>query len=405
MPPQPTNARPHPRRSDLPGIPAYPHQTRGLRVLHIISELGFGGAEMTVYSLATALAARGHTVHVAGLFDLPALERDIGHELADQAVTVHRLGMRNKLDLPRLLRLVALIRRTRPDVVHTHLWHADVAGRLCCQLAGRGRPALVSTVQTAEGRPMGWRFAINRLTGVLEDASVFVSPSVMGFCARHGGLRAGRCLVIPNGIDLRHFAELPDRREVRARWAVPADALVVGTVARLEPYKAVADLVRAFAALAGRWPRAMLVIAGSGPEEASLRGQVQALGLADRVRLVGFQRDVRPVLAALDVFVLPSRWEGLPLAALEAMAAGLPVVVTNVAGSRDLIRHERTGLVVPAGDVGALAVAIERCWTDGEFAKRLGRLARQAAGAYSIDNMVTRYERLYWEVLGAGGRR
>jgi len=404
MPPQPPNAKPHPRGADPAQPPPNPHQTRGLRVLHIISELGFGGAETTVYNLATALSARGHAVHVAGLFDPPGLDRDIGHELAHHAVTVHRLRMRNKLDLPRLLRLVPLIRRTRPDIIHTHLWHADVAGRLGCQLAGRRRPVLVSTVQTAEGRPMGWRFAINRLTGRLEDATAFVSPSVMGFCARHGGLRAGRCLVIPNGIDLRRFGELPDRREFRARWAVPTEALVVGTVARLERYKAVADLVRAFAVLAGRWDGAMLVIAGSGPEEGSLRTQIRAVGLAGRVRLVGFQRDVRPVLAALDVFVLPSRWEGLPLAALEAMAAGLPVVVTDVPGSRDLIRHERTGLVVPAGDVGALAGAVERCWSGGDFGKRLGRLARQAAAAYSIDQMVARYEQLYWEVLRAAGR-
>jgi glycosyltransferase involved in cell wall biosynthesis len=365
----------------------------------VISELGFGGAETVVHDLAVGMAARGHDVRVAALFDVPGLDDDFGDRLARKSIPVHRLGMRHKADMARLFGLGRMIRRERPDVVHAHLWHADVAARTGAILAWPCRATLVSTVHTAERRPVGWRFAFDRLTGSLEQAKVFVSPSVLQLYARRTGVPSAKCSVIPNGIDLSAFAQLPDRAASRKLLGLRTDGPVVGSVARLDPYKGLSTLLSAVRTLIDRWPDASVVIAGIGPEEATLRAKSDSLGLADRVHFVGFQRDVRPVLAAMDTFALPSDWEGLPLATLEAMAAGLPVVVSDVPGNRDLVQDGYNGLLVARGSVTALADAIEQCWKAPALARQLAQQARVTAASFSIAEMLNRYERLYSDLL------
>jgi glycosyltransferase involved in cell wall biosynthesis len=303
--------------------------------------------------------------------------------------------MRSKTDLPRLSVLAGLLRRSSPQVLHTHLWHADLAAKALLPTVWRRRPVLLSTIHIADRRPVHWRFAIDRLTQPWIDQVAFVSRSVMHFYRRRVGLPPRKCVVVPNGIDLAAYQALPDRRQARARWISASSKPVVGTIARLDPQKGLPVLLHAFSILTRRWPRAALLIAGTGPDRKALEALAIDLGIADRLHLLGFQQDVRPVLAALDVFVLPSRWEGFGLATLEAMAAGLPVVVTDVPGSRDLVQHEQTGLVVPPNDSDALARAMARCLTSTDLRAQLGRQARVAAGAFTVQRMVDRYEQLY----------
>ncbi|MFQ6049168.1 MAG: glycosyltransferase [Phycisphaerae bacterium] len=377
-----------------------------LRVLQIITELAPAGAESIVRTLAAGLAARGLHVRLVGLFDPPWPGPDIGHQLVRVGLDVTRLAMRHKLDLLRLIRLVRLVRQWQPHIIHAHLWHADMASRLARLLAWPHRPIILSTIHIAEHRRLPWRFALERLTQSLCDAVACVSPSVMHFHRRRiGGRRSRRC-VIPNGIDLSRFARLPPRIQARKTYCIPATCKAVGTVARLDVQKNIALLLEAFARLAGRFPDAVLLIAGRGPQEPILRARAHSLGIADRTHFVGFQPDPLPLLASLDVFVLPSRWEGFGLATLEAMAAAVPVIVTDVIGSRDLVQPGRTGLLVPPDDAPALASAIQQLWTNPQQAAALAKAARRAARRYDQQTMVRRYLQLYHELVsGPASRR
>ncbi|HUW84700.1 MAG TPA: glycosyltransferase [Phycisphaerae bacterium] len=393
MPPNATNADPVTR----PALPQLAHArpAAGLRIVQLITEMAPAGAEKVVHDLAIGLSAKGHQVHVATLLDAPGAPATLTDDLARHGVSITRLRMRSKGDLPRLSALASLLRRSSPHVLHTHLWHADLAAKALLPAVWRRRPMLLSTIHIPDRRPVHWRFAIDRLTQLWVDQIAFVSPSVMHFYRRRVGLAAHKCVVVPNGIDLAAYQALPDRLHARAQWISTSAEPVIGTIARLDPQKGLPALLHAFSILARRWKRAALLIAGTGPERQALEDLAVKLGVADRLHMLGFQQDVRPVLAALDVFVLPSRWEGFGLATLEAMAAGLPVVVTDVPGSRDLVQHEQTGLVVPPNDSDALARAIARCLSHTDLRVQLGQRARIAAGAFTVQKMVDRYEQLY----------
>ena len=372
--------------------------TKPIRILQLITDLEQAGAERVVCQLAEGLAGRGHHVHVAALWRSAQEPGDLAAGLAEAGVPVSRLDVQSKWDLPKLWQLVGLVRRERFDIVHTHLWHADLAGRAVRAILGR--PPVIGTIHTAERRPMPWRFLADRLTRRLCARVVCVSASVRDHHASLARLPAEGYEIIANAVDLAWLADRPGRKEARAGLDLPSDVPVVGTVARLEPEKNLPLLVRAFERLRGTFPEAQLLLAGTGREEASLRAQIAERGLEASVRMLGFQRDVRPVLAAIDAFVLPSRWEGFGLATAEAMACGLPAVVTDVPGSRDLIRHGRTGWVVADDDDEGMAGALVEALGDAvESSRRGSAAAADAKARFDSKKMLDHYETVYERVL------
>jgi len=226
-----------------------------------------------------------------------------------------------------------------------------------------GRLAQVPIVINSE-RTMGmesrWRYGLNRMTCSLADRVVCVSPKVADFVVEQIGVPRDKIVVIPNGVDLTDFCHLPEKHAARTALGLPADRLVLGTVSRLQPVKRLDMLLRALVWLG----RAHTVIVGYGPEEHRLKMLAEQLGLQERVHFVGHQRDVRPWLAAMDVFVLSSDWEGMPNAVLEAMACGLPVVATSVGGTPDVVVDGGTGLLVPRRDPLSLAEALRALAAD-----------------------------------------
>ncbi|MGH7539604.1 MAG: glycosyltransferase family 4 protein, partial [Gemmatimonadota bacterium] len=205
--------------------------------------------------------------------------------------------------------------------------------------------------------------------------------------------------VIPNGVDLARFASAR-----AAELGLPAGAVVVGYVGRLAREKGIATLGRAWRQVERERPLAHLVVVGSGGEASTLRG---ALGDAGRVRWLGFRDDVPSVMAALDVVVLPSLTEAFGLVAVEAMAAGIPVVATSVEGLAEVVQDGREGILVPPGEPEPLARAIARLAGDPEERRRLGEAGRHTARRYSIEAMAAAYERLLCERVardGGGGR-
>jgi glycosyltransferase involved in cell wall biosynthesis len=208
------------------------------------------------------------------------------------------------------------------------------------------------------------------------------------------GVPQGKVRVIPNGVEA-HAHRAPDRR------ALPRRVVVVANLRREKGHdvllRAAADVVRAF-------PDARVELVGGGPELPALRRLADELGLERVVSFLGHREDVTSRLDAADLFVLPSRSEAFPNAMLEAMAAGLPVVASDVGGVREVVRHAATGLIVPAGDAGALASAIRRLMADPPFAHGLGDAARtEVIARYSFDRMIDQFEALYLTELARGG--
>jgi len=369
-----------------------------MRVCHLITTLGVGGAERGLYELCRRLDPERFDVQVMALQ---------GGKVADwlraAGIPVTVLGVRGKWDVLKLPRLTGLLRRRRIDVLHTHLFHADLVGRPAARAAGV--PHVVHTVWTAEGRFRPWQFAHARLLAGACDRIVCVSDSVREHHARRSGL-AGRCYtVIPWGIDTETFRrDASSRRELRAQWGLAAGDVLAAYVGRLASYKGVDTLLAAMSHLGGRGSPVSVVIAGDGRGRRAVENFISHGEGGRSTRYLGHVDDVRGVLSAADLYVMPSRWEGWPLALGEAMSAGLPAVGTDVPGIRDLIVAGRTGLLVPPRDAVALAEAVERLAADKALRSRLGRAARKRmTERFSIDAAVAAHERLY-DQIAAGSQ-
>lgn len=366
-------------------------------VLHLITGLGQGGAEQVVYDIATRLDARRCRLAVCSILE-PAGERGVFAErLRDAGIEVITLGLGHKWQFRRAARLEGVLRERNPDILHCHLFHANVLGR---RLAARaGVRHVVATVHIAERRWRPWRFWIERWTDPLGDITVCVSRAALEFQSRKTGLPESRFTVIPNGVDTARFAEPGrSRDDVRAALGVPSGARVVGSVGRLDPQKGYRYLIPAFAELAAEADDLDLVIAGDGPERRRLEALAGRSGCAGRVHLLGRREDVPDLLHAFDVFAMPSIYEGFGLTAVEAMAAGVPVVASAVDSLPEILgageRGGRVGRLVPPRRPDKLAEAIGDVLArpPGEQVERARHRARQE---YDVAKMVERYAELY----------
>lgn len=310
-----------------------------MKVLHIITGLGIGGAEQQLRLLLRHLPTRSEVVTLTN-------PGPVARGIEADGIPVTHLGMAGNRDLGALPRLVRIIRAGRYDLVHTHLYRACVYGRIAARLAGVR--TVVATEHSLgdtqiEGRPLsaGTR-ALYRATERLGTATVAVSPSVARRLAEWG-VAPSRIHVVPNGIESARFGYTEDaRRLTRKLLGLPEDAFVVGGVGRLAPGKRFDRLVRAVAAV----PEARLLLVGEGEERERLLTAARAYGVADRVLLAGACEDPPPaggegpdlpsLLAAMDVFVSASPDEAFGLAAVEALAAGLPVLYVACPAIDDL---------------------------------------------------------------------
>lgn len=349
-----------------------------MRVLQVIQDLAPGGAEQVALSLVGHLQERGCDVAVAAApgpwsnrfpcpqFDLPILRR------------------RPYLVPIGAARLADAIRRFRPDVVHAHNPGMGVISALAT-LRGRRPPALVSVHGVPEDD-------YPKTASVLRRAALPVVGCGPGVTAALRDLGVDVTATIVNGIPAAPATDVAAVRDsLRVEHGIdPGERLVV-SVGRLVPQKHHDLTIRAFAAVED----ARLVIVGGGALEQELRSVVGRLGLDDRVVLTGARDDARQVLAAADVAVLASHWEGLPLVGLEAMAAGTPLVATAVRGVRELVVDGSDGILVPPDDATALGGAISEVLRDGELARRLAAGGRARAAEFTEDAMTSAFVELY----------
>jgi len=369
---------------------------RPYRILHLCDSLSVGGAERLILGLAGQIDRERFAISVCGLGELrgnllrPAFEA--------LAVPVTVVGSRRFYDPAAFVAVARLVRSQHVDLIHTHLTYADVVGRLVGRLTRR------PVVSTLHNEPYDYdrqrldRRLLQRLTArYAADRLVAVSEHLRGLYLKAWGLPAARVVTIMNAVPLDAFLAVPEPCAQR-----DGAELVITTIGRLNPQKAHGLLLEAFRLVLARYPQARLRLVGQGRLEQELRAQAAALGLEGRVRFEGVRSDVATVLAESDIFVLSSRWEGLPVTAVEAMAAARPVVLTDVGGCRDLVEHGVNGMLVPPGDPQALAEALSTLAGAAALRRRLGLAARALARRdLGMAAFATRHEALYAELLRA----
>lgn len=361
-----------------------------IKVLNLITELNIGGAEKALARFLAHLDRGRFMPMVACLY---GGDGPVAGEIHELDVPVIDLGMAAKWRWDALWRLYWLLRQERPTVLHAWMFHANVSGRVLGRLVGV--PVIISSERTM-GMEDRWRYWLNRLTSVLTDRVVCVSQQVADFIVQEVGISRHKTLVVPNGIDVRNFEHLPTKQQAREMLGLSFDRMLIGTVARLDRVKRLDVLLQAMRSLRD----VQTVIVGYGPERAQLEAMSEQSGLASRVRFAGQQDNVRTWLAAMDMFVLSSDWEGMPNAVLEAMAAGLPVVATAVGGIPEAVVDGVTGLLVPPRDPTSLAEAITNLLHDPDLRHQMGQAGRErVVTQFNIATTVRCTEALYQQLL------
>jgi glycosyltransferase involved in cell wall biosynthesis len=371
-------------------------------VMHVIPALPVGGAETLVFQMVRGLDRSRFAPAVAVLGDLGPM----GEEIRRAGIEVVALeGFVGPGRLPRLVpRLAGVFRARRIRIVHTHLYHGNYYGRLAALVART--PVVVASIHNVYDRVKLHRRWVNRLLGPRTDAILAGSESVRQDILRWDGVSPERVSVLPYGIDLTPYERLPDRASARAALGLPDGVRVIGTVGRLEIQKGHDLLLQSVARLDAEGAGVCLVLVGDGRERSGLERMASALGLGDVVRFLGTRRDLPAVLAALDLFALPSRWEGTPLALIAALASGLPVVATPVGGVPEILEDGVTGRLVPAEDVEALAHALRDLLGDLPAARALGARGKAYVKAHcSVEVMLRQLENLYLDLEARAGRR
>jgi len=370
-----------------------------ISIVHLITELGTGGAQVALFRLLAGLDRDRFVLNVACLYHGDGA---VAGQIRALGIPVTDLGMAGKARLDALWRLDRLLRRERPLVLHSWMFHANLAGRLVGR--GAGVPVVITSRRNVNIGG-GWRERCKRWTAGLDEGVIAVCEGARQAEIERTGVLPDKVVTVYNGVDLPFV--VPDPQAVarmRRAFGVPTQGLLVGTVGRLHPQKGFASLLAAVARVRERLPAIRLLLVGDGALRRDLVARAEALGLAEVVTFAGSRGDVPEILAALDLFVLPSLWEGLPNAVLEAMAAGLPVVATAAGGTPELVVDGETGLLVPPGDVTALAEAIERLLRDAGLRRKMGEAGRKRVeGHFTIEQTVAQTVALYETLLRQKG--
>jgi glycosyltransferase involved in cell wall biosynthesis len=367
-------------------------------VLQLITSLERGGAENHLLALLTHADRQAFDLETAVLSG----EGELVPVFRQAGIPVHLLRARSRFDPLALGRLVRLLRAGHFDILHSHLFRADIYAGLAVGRLGERRPLLVSTRHNDD------RFFLNPFVGLIhygvsarQDLIIAISDHIARFTVSRGVRHPERVRRVYHGLEPPLTQALErEGKHIRQELGIAADAFLVGNVGRLALQKGQRHLIAAMPSLLERVPRARAIIAGSGDLEEYLRELAQELGVADQVHVLGPRKDVPALMHAIDVFAMPSIWEGFGLVLLEAMAAGRPIVASRVATIPEVVVDGETGLLVPAGDPLALAEALAQLADEPEQATRFGEAGRERLRRqFSIEKMVGDTELLYRELL------
>jgi glycosyltransferase involved in cell wall biosynthesis len=392
---------------------------RPVRIARVITRLNIGGPSIQAVTLTERLSARGHdTLLIHG--SLGDGEGDMRYLLSPSARVEYLPALRRELapasDAAALAQVAAMLRDFKPHIVHTHMAKAGAVGRIAAAMYNRSAAAgaHARVVHTYHGHVLEGYFGavktavfvgIERLLARRTDRIVAISPAIRDELLRdHRIGRAEQYVVVPLGFDLSALAAIDDgaRQAARATLGLTPDARVVSTVGRLTAIKQHHLFLETARLIADRDPAALFLVIGDGELRADLEDSARQLGLAGRVRFLGWRRDLPVIYGATDVFLLTSRNEGTPVALIESLAAGVPGVSTDVGGVRDVLLpadSDPVGEVAPFGDAAALARSVTRLLADRERRRSMGERGRAVVlTRYGIDRLVDDIDALYREL-------
>ncbi len=396
------------------------HGSDPVKILRVIARLNMGGPALHVAYLTEGLRERGYdTVLVAGTL---ARGEDSMAFVADardvEIVQIDQLGREISplRDLVATVRLARLIRKERPQILHTHTAKAGTVGRVAAVLAGSRRPPII--VHTFHGHvlrgyfgPLRSRFfrQLERWLATKTTALIAVSPQVRDDLVALGVAPKERFVVIRLGIELdERVADTSanGRTDNRRYLGIPGDRFAVGWIGRMTAVKRTDDILVAFKRLRDSGVDAVLCLVGDGPDRPELERRAHELGVIRDTVFLGYQEDVAPFYSAFDALILPSSNEGTPVSAIEALAAGRPVVATRVGGVPDVVRDGEDGFLVDAGDTDELADRLEQLARDPALRERMGEQGRERVlPRYAVARLVQDVDELYRSLLSEAAVR
>ena len=373
------------------------------RILFVTTTTHVGGAEKILAAIAEHLRRKGVIVAVCSLKP----KGPYGFQLESLSIPVYSFEMSGNSGLSGFLsyvccmpKLIRQIRIFRPQVLHAFLFRANLLARIAARLCRV--PVNISSIRIIENeRP--FYFLLDRLTSSLVTQHLAVSEQVKEVTCERSKIKTEKIRVIPNGIDIStcqstHHSKLGDY--LTSHLGITPDSLVCGTVARLHRQKGIRNLIEAFALLRTEFPRLKLLIVGEGPERAGLEKQVAELGVSRDVFFAGEINPPTECLKLMNVFILPSLYEGFPNVLLEAMAAQVPVVASNVGGVNELVSQNENGLLFPPGDSRSLADAVRWLLLHPEKAKEMVASAHdRVQKEFSLEGMLKEYDDVYESLL------
>ncbi|OGL61010.1 hypothetical protein A3H10_03460 [Candidatus Uhrbacteria bacterium RIFCSPLOWO2_12_FULL_46_10] len=364
------------------------------KIAHLITGLDVGGAEQTLLDTLPRLQVQDlrHTVYcVIG-------HGHIGDKLQKMGIPVFYLNYKGWLDLiPMALRLWRALKSARPDILVTYLIHADLLGRLMAPLAGINK-----VITFRHGALLQWEFLkhVDKMTSFLVTHYVAVSDVLKNKLVNELHIPSSKITVIFNAIDLNKYA--PENNEViKDALNVPAGALTLGVIANLRKGKGHHDLLLAFNQLLQKKhsKKLILLIVGGGEERASLEKLTIQLHLTENVIFTGYRDDIPNILKTIDIFVLPTYFEGKSIALLEAMAARKPIITTSIPENLEILAHNETALLVPPGNINALSNALLKLIEQTTLRDRLNKRAyAECAQKYDINKTVLLFKKILLEL-------
>lgn len=368
-----------------------------MRVMHVVTKLSGGGAERFVVSMAPRIAEQGHASAIMTIdpCETPPELRSLA------SVEILHMRRAGRFDARFLARTVAAMRRWRPDVVHTHMHAATLWGRLAAVTAGV--PCIVRTEHLGSstvGRVKQTALACRALNSATSAIVTFFREQAR-YLAAHERIDPRKLAVIPNGIAMRPYPTQAEREEARRRLELDENTRAIVVIGHLHPYKNQRLALEAFARLTARERRRhRLFLIGRGPDRAMLDELARSLGIAGSVTFTGFRDDVALLLPGADLLLVSSLTEGMPLAVLEAMSAGVPVVSTPWTGVREMLHDGELGVIAAGFDAPSLTRAIEESAEDAERTRAMTmRAAEYARRECDISTCLNRHVELYQALL------
>jgi len=373
-----------------------------LKIAHIITQLELGGAQQnTMFTVSHLDRERFEPILITGtggiLDDDARKLKDVNVIFTDGLVR----AIMPVLDIAALFRIYAALRRLKPDIVHTHSSKAGILGRWAAWLAGV--PVIIHTFHgfgfhDFQNPLIKWAYVFaERLTGFITNKFIVVAEGNIDKAVSHGIGKKENYTVIHSGIDTQYYkTPFNDKASKRSELGLKDNAQVITTIGPFKPQKNLTDFFKAASIIAKQNPRATFLVIGDGNLRPQFEHQIKELGISDKVKLLGWRRDTKEILAITDAFVMTSLWEGLPRSILEAMCVGIPVVANDVDGVAEVVKEGITGYLTPPRQPDQTAARILELLSNPSLAKSMSAAAKESITKdFDINQMVTQQEELY----------